>query len=69
MTILLCALLQCFEEEVQGRCCSGGKDARPRELRGVRREKSLDDALRIAAKEKKPVLLFQLVGDLDREGC
>jgi len=35
----------------------------------VRWEKSLDDAKKRAAAEKKPVLLYQLVGDLDKEGC
>jgi hypothetical protein len=37
--------------------------------RGVRWERSLEDAKARAAKERKPILLFQLVGDLDREGC
>ncbi len=37
--------------------------------RGVRWEKSLDDAKARAAKEGKPILLYQLVGDLDKEGC
>lgn len=37
--------------------------------RGVRWEKSLDDARKRASHEGKPVLLFQLVGDLDKEGC
>jgi len=37
--------------------------------RGVRWEKSLDDAKVRAAKESKPILLYQLVGDLDKEGC
>jgi hypothetical protein len=37
--------------------------------RGVRWEKSLDDAKARAAKEAKPILLYQLVGDLDKEGC
>ena len=37
--------------------------------RGVRWEKSLDDAKARAGKEGKPILLYQLVGDLDKEGC
>lgn len=37
--------------------------------RGVRWERSLDAACRRAARENKPVMLFQLVGDLDREYC
>ncbi len=36
---------------------------------GVKWEASIDDALRRAAKENKPVLLYQLVGDLKSEGC
>jgi hypothetical protein len=35
----------------------------------VRWEKSLDAAKERAAKEGKPILLYQLVGDLDKEGC
>ena len=37
--------------------------------RGVKWEKSLDDAKARAAKEGKPILLYQLVGDLNKEGC
>jgi ABC-type sugar transport system substrate-binding protein len=36
---------------------------------GVKWEASIDDALKRAAKENKPVLLYQLVGDLKSEGC
>ena len=36
---------------------------------GVKWEASLDEALKRAAKENKPVLLYQLVGDLKSEGC
>lgn len=36
---------------------------------GVQWEDSLDKALARAAKENKPVLLYQLVGDLSKEGC
>lgn len=36
---------------------------------GVKWEDSLDKALERAAKENKPVLLYQLVGDLSKEGC
>jgi hypothetical protein len=37
--------------------------------KGVKWEASLDDAKARAAKEGKPILLYQLVGDLDKEGC
>ena len=37
--------------------------------KGVRWEKSLEEAQRRASHEAKPVLLFQLVGDLTNEGC
>lgn len=37
--------------------------------RGIRWEKSLDAAKTRAAKEGKPILFHQLVGDLDKEGC
>ncbi len=57
--------------EVQSSCCNGGRDASPwpglRE--GIRWERSLTAATRRAAREGKPLLLFQLVGDLDKEGC
>jgi len=36
---------------------------------GIRWEKSLDAAKARAAKEGKPILFHQLVGDLDKEGC
>lgn len=36
---------------------------------GVKWEASLDEAMKRAAKENKPVLLYQLVGDLNKEGC
>jgi hypothetical protein len=36
---------------------------------GVRWEGSLDEAKARAAREGKPVLFYQLVGDLDKEGC
>ena len=36
---------------------------------GVKWEKSLDEAKRRADREGKPILLYQLVGDLDKEGC
>jgi hypothetical protein len=36
---------------------------------GIRWEKSLDAANLRAAKEGKPILFHQLVGDLDKEGC
>ncbi len=37
--------------------------------KGVKWEKSLEAAKARAAKEGKPVLLYQLVGDLNKEGC
>jgi hypothetical protein len=37
--------------------------------RGVRWETSLDAARARAAKEGKPILLYQLVGNLAKEGC
>ena len=37
--------------------------------KGVRWEKSLEAAQTRAAKEHKPILFFQLVGDLDKDGC
>ena len=37
--------------------------------KGIRWEKSLDAARLRAAKEGKPILFHQLVGDLDKEGC
>ena len=36
---------------------------------GIRWEASLDAAKVRAAREGKPILFHQLVGDLDREGC
>jgi hypothetical protein len=36
---------------------------------GIRWEKSLDAAKLRAAREGKPILFHQLVGDLDKEGC
>jgi len=35
----------------------------------VKWERTLDAAVVRARKEGKPILLFQLVGDLDTEGC
>jgi len=35
----------------------------------VKWEASLDEARKRAARENKPILLYQLVGDLDKEGC
>ena len=37
--------------------------------KGIRWEKSLDAAKLRAAKEGKPILFHQLVGDMDKEGC
>lgn len=36
---------------------------------GIRWEKSLEDAKVRAAREGKPILFHQLVGDMDKEGC
>jgi len=41
----------------------------PQYNRGVKWERSLEAACQKAARENKPVMLFQLVGDLDREFC
>lgn len=35
----------------------------------IRWEASLDAARARAARERKPILFHQLVGDLDKEGC
>lgn len=47
------------------------EDAPPWPLydQGVKWERDLEAACRRAARENKPVMLFQLVGDLDREFC
>lgn len=37
--------------------------------RGVRWVVPAKDAFALAAKERKPLLVFHLVGDLDKEGC
>ncbi len=64
-------LAQACPPEIQSACCNHGKDARPWKGMdgGVRWEWSLLKAKRRAAKEGKPILLYQLVGDLDKEGC
>jgi len=36
---------------------------------GVTWEKSFEEAQEKAKKENKPILLYQLVGDLNKEGC
>lgn len=36
---------------------------------GVRWEASLEDAQKRAAETRRPILLHQLVGDLNKEGC
>jgi hypothetical protein len=36
---------------------------------GIRWEKSLDAAQLRAAREGKPILFHQLVGDMDKDGC
>jgi len=57
--------------EIQSHCCNDGRDAKPWVglKGGVTWEKSLDEARKRAAREGKAILLFQLVGDLDKEGC
>jgi len=57
--------------ERQSLCCNSGKDAKPwiGLAKGIRWEASVPEAMARAKKEGKPVLLHQLVGDLDREGC
>jgi hypothetical protein len=35
----------------------------------VKWEDSLENAITRSRKEKKPILLFQLVGDMRKEGC
>ena len=37
--------------------------------KGIKWEKSLEAAKARAMRESKPVLLHQLVGDMDRQGC
>lgn len=37
--------------------------------RGIKWEKSLDEARARATSEGKPILFHQLVGDMDKEGC
>ena len=57
--------------EIQSSCCNRGKDASSWSgmQEGIHWERSLAVATRRAAREGKGVLLFQLVGDLDKEGC
>lgn len=52
-------------------CCNEGRDAKPWSLynQGVQWAPSLAAAKKRAAREDKAVMLFQLVGDLDKEGC
>ena len=67
---MVAMLAQCGSVELQSPCCNRGRDAKPwKGYEKVAWEKTLDGAKARAAAEGKPVLLFQLVGDLDREGC
>lgn len=70
-TLLLLALIQSEPCEPVTHCCNDGRDAKPWALMnaGVRWEKTPEAAMERAAREKKAVMLFQLVGDLHREGC
>lgn len=69
--MILFLLLQCGVEEPITHCCNEGRDARPWAglNRGVRWEASLDAAKKRAAAEGKPLMVYQLVGELDKEGC
>lgn len=50
-------------------CCDGSGKPWDGYNKGVRWEESLEAAKKRAAVEGKPILLYQLVGDLDKEGC
>lgn len=54
----------------RGRCCSGGV-AKPWKSynQGVRWAPSMEEAFATAAKERRLLLVFHTVGDLDKEGC
>ena len=70
ITLMMAMLAQCGAVELQSPCCNNGRNAKPwRGSEKIAWEKSLDRAKARAAVEGKPILLFQLVGDLDREGC
>ena len=64
-------LAQSLPCEKNTNCCNRGKDAKTWHALndGVRWESSFEAAKKRAAKEGKPILLYQLVGDLDKEGC
>ena len=77
---ILCVLLflsspllaqDCPPPERNTNCCNGGKDAKAWHAlnKGIKWESSFDEAKKRASKEGKPILLYQLVGDLDKEGC
>jgi hypothetical protein len=69
MTMMLTLLAQC-DREPETHCCNEGRDARPwTGYSRIRWERSLEEAKNRAAAEGKPILLYQLVGDLDKEGC
>ena len=70
MYILLSLLVQDIPCEPVTHCCNDGKDARPWAGYGkIRWERTLEAAQKRASAEGKPILLYQLVGDLDKEGC
>ena len=48
---------------------SGSKADWPGYNRGVRWHRSLEEARKIALGRGRPVFYFQVVGDLDKEGC
>ena len=62
---------QSCDFEIQSTCCNHGKDAKPWKgyQKGIKWEKSLDAAMQRAKKEGKPILLHQLVGDMNKVGC
>lgn len=69
--MILLLLMQCGDMEPITHCCNEGRDARPWAgyNAGVRWEPSLEAARKRAAAEGKPLMVYQLVGQLDKEGC
>ncbi len=51
-------------------CCRDGEPAEWKLYnKGVRWYDSLEEAKKVAAREGKLIMLHQLVGDMDKEGC